>query len=71
MTRPISQGGTTTPGSLYRQYGELTYHDLNMNGVPDAYEDHRRPVVERLEDLPYDSETPLFPFGHGLRYGVG
>jgi len=25
-------------------------------------------VRQQKEDLPYDSENPLFPFGHGLTY---
>jgi beta-glucosidase len=25
-------------------------------------------VRKQKEDLPYDSENPLFPFGHGLTY---
>jgi beta-glucosidase len=25
-------------------------------------------VEKQLEDLPYDSENPLFPFGFGLSY---
>jgi len=26
-------------------------------------------VRRQKEDVPYDSENPLFPFGHGLVYG--
>ncbi|MCE2611866.1 glycoside hydrolase family 3 C-terminal domain-containing protein [Flavobacteriaceae bacterium D16] len=26
-------------------------------------------VQKQLEDVPYDSENPLYPYGHGLRYG--
>ncbi|MBT8221756.1 MAG: glycoside hydrolase family 3 C-terminal domain-containing protein, partial [Eudoraea sp.] len=25
-------------------------------------------VQKQMEDVPYDSEDPLYPFGHGLRY---
>jgi beta-glucosidase len=25
-------------------------------------------VLRQLPDVPYDSEAPLFPFGHGLTY---
>jgi beta-glucosidase len=25
-------------------------------------------VKKQKEDLPYDSENPLFPFGHGISY---
>jgi beta-glucosidase len=25
-------------------------------------------VLDQKEDLPYDSENPLFEFGHGLKY---
>ena len=28
-------------------------------------------VRKQFEDLPYDSENPLFPFGHGLSYKTG
>lgn len=27
-------------------------------------------VEAQLEDVPYDSEDPLYPFGHGLSYGL-
>ena len=27
-------------------------------------------VEKQLEDVPYDAEDPLFPFGHGLTYGT-
>jgi len=27
-------------------------------------------VQKQLEDVPYDSENPLYPFGHGLRYST-
>ena len=39
------------PGTLYRREGDLTYRDLNKNGRLDPYEDPRRPVSERVEDL--------------------
>ncbi len=29
----------------------ITFRDLNKNGRLDAYEDHRRPIPERIEDL--------------------
>jgi len=25
-------------------------------------------VKKQKEDVPYDSENPIFPFGHGLSY---
>jgi beta-glucosidase len=28
-------------------------------------------VRNQKEDVPFDSENPLFPFGHGLTYGGG
>ncbi len=39
------------PGNLLRREGDLTYRDLNKNGRLDPYEDPRRPVEERVEDL--------------------
>lgn len=27
-------------------------------------------VRAQKEDVPYDSENPLFPFGHGLSYAM-
>src|SRR4029453_8489860 len=31
--------------------GEFTFRDLNRNGKLDPYEDPRRPIEERIEDL--------------------
>src|SRR4051812_10955263 len=31
--------------------GEITFRDLNKNGKLDVYEDPRRPIDERIEDL--------------------
>ena len=28
-------------------------------------------VQNQLEDVPYDSQDPLYPFGYGLEYGSG
>ncbi len=39
------------PGKLLRREGKITYRDLNKNGRLDPYEDPRRPVEERVEDL--------------------
>ena len=51
---------------------DRSFRDLNKNGTLDPYEDSSAPVEERvndqLEDLPYDSGDPLYPFGHGLGY---
>lgn len=61
----------------------MSFRDLNKNGRLDPYEDRRAPVEARIDDLlgqmteavrnqkedvPYDSEDPLFPFGYGLSY---
>jgi len=27
-------------------------------------------VANQQEDVPYDTENPLFPFGHGLHYSA-
>jgi hypothetical protein len=31
--------------------GDVVFRDLNKNGCLDPYEDHRRPISERIEDL--------------------
>jgi hypothetical protein len=51
----------------------FAFRDLNKNGELDVYEDPRRPVEERVEDLLgrmtlEEKADPLFPFGFGLAY---
>ena len=60
----------------------LRFRDLNKNGKLDVVFGRYNPsgklpfemprsmeaVRAQKEDLPYDSEDPLFPFGHGLSY---
>jgi hypothetical protein len=65
MTGNVSQLGPEAP--IVAEDG-FAFRDLNKNGWLDPYEDSRRPVDERVEDLPYDSVDPLFPFGYGLTY---
>ena len=48
---------------------ELLMGDFNPSGhlpfeVPSSVE----AVASQLEDVPYDSKNPLYPFGHGLNY---
>lgn len=48
---------------------KLLFGEVNPTGkmpfeLPSSWE----AVQKQLEDVPYDSENPLFPFGHGLTY---
>jgi hypothetical protein len=47
----------------------FAYRDPNKNGRLDPDEAPRRPVAEWVDNLPEQltrSQSPLFPFGHGL-----
>jgi beta-glucosidase len=46
--RNLAQLGPEAP---IIQVDGLQFHDLNKNGQLDVYEDHRRPIEERVEDL--------------------
>src|SRR4026208_1692917 len=39
------------PNAARLTEGEFTFRDLNKNGKLDPYEDPRRPIDERVEDL--------------------
>ena len=39
-----------------------------MGKLPFELPRSQEAVEKQLEDVPYDSENPLYPFGHGLRY---
>nr|WP_299338549.1 glycoside hydrolase family 3 protein [Allomuricauda sp.] len=48
---------------------EILFGDVNPSGrlpfeIPSSWE----AVLDQLEDVPYDSNQPLYPFGHGLSY---
>jgi len=48
---------------------ELIWGRFNPGGkLPFEMPGSMQAVVSQQEDVPYDSENPLFPFGHGLRY---
>lgn len=49
----MNQLGETTRrySALVRETGGFAYRDLNKNGRLDAYEDPRRPIPERVDDL--------------------
>jgi hypothetical protein len=48
--------------------GASRFRDLNRNGRLEPYEDWRRPVDARADDLPHDTARPPYRFGFGLRY---
>lgn len=48
---------------------ELIFGKFNPSGkLPIEIPSSIEAVEKQLEDVPYDSENPLYPFGHGLRY---
>ncbi len=48
---------------------ELIYGKFNPSGkLPLEIPSSMEAVENQLEDLPYDSENPLYPFGHGLTF---
>lgn len=48
---------------------ELIYGKFNPSGkLPIEIPSSVEAVEKQLEDVPYDSENPLYPFGHGLSY---
>jgi beta-glucosidase len=48
---------------------ELIFGEFKPEGkLPFELPSSREAVVQQLEDVPYDSTNPLFPFGHGLGY---
>jgi beta-glucosidase len=48
MVENLSKLGPEAP---FLTEGDLTFRDLNKNGRLDPYEDRRRPIDERVEDL--------------------
>ncbi len=48
---------------------ELIFGNFNPTGkLPIEIPSSIEAVENQMEDLPYDSENPLYPFGHGLSY---
>ena len=48
---------------------ELLWGKFNPNGkLPFELPSSMQTVAAQLEDVPYDSENPLFPFGYGLSF---
>jgi len=48
---------------------DIVFGKFNPTGkLPFEMPSSQEAVEKQLEDVPYDSENPLFPFGHGLSY---
>ena len=48
---------------------ELIFGKFNPSGkLPIELPSSVEAVEKQMEDVPYDSENPLYPFGHGLTY---
>lgn len=48
---------------------EMIFGEFNPTGkLPMEIPSSPEAVEKQMEDMPYDSENPLYPFGHGLTY---
>lgn len=48
---------------------EMIFGEFNPSGkLPIEIPSSMQAVEKQFEDMPYDSENPLYPFGHGLSY---
>lgn len=48
---------------------DVVFGRFNPTGkLPFEMPSSQKAIEKQLEDVPYDSENPLFPFGHGLSY---
>lgn len=50
---------------------DIIFGDFNPTGkLPCELPSSEAAAAKQMEDMPYDSENPLFPYGHGLSYSV-
>ena len=48
---------------------EMIFGEFNPTGkMPMELPSSAEAVEKQFEDMPYDSENPLYPYGHGLSY---
>ena len=48
---------------------DIVFGKFNPTGIlPFEIPSSMEAVEKQFEDVPYDSENPVFPFGHGLSY---
>ncbi len=48
---------------------EMIFGEFSPTGkLPIEIPSSAEAVEKQFEDVPYDSENPLYPFGHGLSY---
>lgn len=60
----IAEFGTSDEILTHILFGEINPTAKMPFELPSSWE----AVKKQLEDVPYDSENPLYPFGHGLSY---
>ena len=60
----IAEFGTSDEILTHILFGEINPTAKMPFELPSSWE----AVQKQLEDVPYDSENPLYPFGHGLSY---
>jgi len=65
----VSKGLFASFGSPDEAFLDLVFGNFNPQGrLPFEMPSSMEAVKNQLEDLPYDSKDPLFPFGFGLSY---
>ncbi|MFZ4287538.1 glycoside hydrolase family 3 N-terminal domain-containing protein [Variovorax sp. HJSM1_2] len=72
----VADSQTHVTGKLILKVGDLSFKDLNGNGIIDPYEDYRKSVNERTEDLlarmSVDQKVGLMAVDNGyMRAGTG
>ena len=56
-------------GSSDRAIIDVIFGEFNPIGkLPFELPSSQRAVENQMEDVPYDSKNPLYPYGHGLSY---
>ena len=54
---------------LMKTKSDIIFGEFNPTAIlPFEMPSSMEAVEKQFEDVPYDSENPLYPFGHGLSY---
>ena len=67
----LSKGLLVEFGTTEATLAKILFGEASPKGkLPIELPSSQAAVEAQYEDLPYDSEKPLFPFGYGLNYEV-